>query len=439
MLKNRFLFLITFIVLALTGCAKRGTVTGGPLDTIPPLIVRSSPDNMSTNFSGREIRMDFSEYIKVKDINKQLIISPPMETAPDIVPMGSASKFISIKIKDTLQPNTTYSFNFGESITDNNEGNPYSQFKFVFSTGSYIDSLKLNGSIKDAYTKETDDFVTVMLYEANEAFNDSTIYKQKPRYVTNTLDSVTDYSLENLKEGKYYLFAMKDKGNNYKYDPKSDKIAFLNKPVTIPTDTVYSLKLFEEQSKFRAVKPTLISSNRLAMGYEGDARGINVSVKNPAGDKINTITTQFPEKDSVQIWMPRDIKADSLQVSVNRKEFSRDFWLKMKEMKAMDSLAVTAVQKGDINFRDKFAITSSTPLLTVDTAKMTLVNKDSTAVAFTTAYNDFEQKLEFDFKKEEDQKYTFTLLPGALVDFYGKENDTLTYNLSTRLLMAKAT
>ncbi|RZJ56491.1 MAG: hypothetical protein EOO45_28735, partial [Flavobacterium sp.] len=154
MLKSRFLLLIVFIALAFTGCAKRGTITGGPLDTIPPVILRSSPANMSTNFTGNKIRIDFSEYIKIKDVNKQLIISPPMKTQPDIVPTGSASKYITIKIKDTLQPNTTYSFNFGQSITDNNEGNPYSQFKFIFSTGTYIDSLTLNGSIKDAYNKK---------------------------------------------------------------------------------------------------------------------------------------------------------------------------------------------------------------------------------------------------------------------------------------------
>src|SRR5690606_10736213 len=139
---------------------------------------------------------------KIKDINKQLIISPPMKNNPDITPMGSASKFIRIKIKDTLQENTTYSFNFGQSITDNNEGNPYSQFKFIFSTGPYIDSLMLRGNIKDAFEKKPDNFVTVMLYEANETFNDSTVYKEKPRYVTNTLDSMVNYNLENLKEGK---------------------------------------------------------------------------------------------------------------------------------------------------------------------------------------------------------------------------------------------
>lgn len=133
---RRIYFLIVFLVVGfsvfMNSCAKRGTITGGLKDTIPPKIITSSPENYKTDFKETEIKIVFDELIKIKDISKQLIISPPMKTAPIIVPQGSASKFISIKIQDTLQENTTYSFNFGQSITDNNEGNPYSQFKYVF-------------------------------------------------------------------------------------------------------------------------------------------------------------------------------------------------------------------------------------------------------------------------------------------------------------------
>lgn len=435
MLKSRFTLYILLVALSLTGCAKRGTITGGPKDTIPPVIVGSSPRNMSTQFTGNQIRIDFNEYIKIKDVSKQLIISPPMEYPPDIVPTGSASRYINIKINDTLQPNTTYSFNFGQSITDNNEGNPYSQFKFIFSTGTYIDSLTLNGRIKDAYSRETDNFVTVMLYEANETFNDSTVYNERPRYVTNTLDSMVNYSLQNLKEGRYYLFALKDANNNYRYDPQSDKIAFLPNPVNVPTDTVYELELFAEQRAFRAVKASQISSNRLLVGHEGSAKGLQVTVKN--GDEtIPSITTALPDKDSVQVWVPRNIHtlADSLQVAVTHRDSVKNLRVKLKEMKAADSLTIAPVQKGTLHFRDKFMLTASTPLTKIDSTLISLIRKDSTAVPFTTAYNEFEQKLEIDFEKEEDQKYVITLLPGAVEDFYGKENDTLEIGLSTRTL-----
>jgi Bacterial Ig-like domain len=434
MLKSRSLVYILLISFLFTGCAKRGTITGGAKDTIPPTITGSSPRNMSTEFNGNEIRINFDEYIKIKDINKQLIVSPPMKYTPEIVPTGSASKYISIKIKDTLQENTTYSFNFGQSITDNNEGNPYSQFKFIFSTGTYIDSLALRGKIKDAYARDTDHFVTVMLYEANETFNDSTVYKERPRYITNTLDSMVNFNLENIREGKYHLFALKDANNNYKFDPKTDKIAFLNTTVSVPDSIIagYELELFKEKPAFKALKPSQATSNRLYAGYEGDPRGIKVKVRNGAGtEDIRSLVTQLPQKDSVQVWLPRGLPADSLQIQVTHRDSIKDFTVKLKELKAADSLKIEAVQKGGLHFREKFMLKPSTPIVAIDSTKIRLINKDSLAVPYTYKYDEFRQELEFDFAKQESEKYTFTLLPGAITDFYDTQNDSLKYNLST--------
>ena len=241
--KSIFKFLCLIFLVIMASCAKRGNITGGTKDTIAPVLKASFPKNMSTNFNGKEIKLVFDEYVKLKNINKQLIISPPMKRQPDILPQN-ASKILTIKIKDTLQPNTTYSFNFGQSIEDNNEGNPYSQFKYVFSTGPYIDSLKINVKVKDALEKKVDNFVSVMLYEINEKFNDSTIYKETPKYITNTLDSLKVVSIENIKAGKYLLLALKDNGNN-KFNPKSDKIGFQKQYITIPNDTVFEVELFK--------------------------------------------------------------------------------------------------------------------------------------------------------------------------------------------------
>ena len=217
--------IVILSIITIVSCAKRGTITGGLKDTLAPILNYSSPENGTVNFKGNEIKLYFNEYVKLKEISKNLIVSPPMDKQPEILPY-SASKVITIKIKDTLRPNTTYSFNFGQSIEDNNEGNPYSQFKYLFSTGSYIDSLSLGVKVKDAFEKKTPSFVKVMLYEVNEKFNDSTIYKESPRYITNTLDSLKSVVLENLKAGKYLLVALKDENNNNKFNPKTEKIGF---------------------------------------------------------------------------------------------------------------------------------------------------------------------------------------------------------------------
>jgi len=415
-------------------CAKRGSITGGLKDTLAPELISSFPENYSTNFTGNTILLNFDEYIKLKNLNKQLIISPPMKHEPIITPT-SVSKFVKIEIRDTLQPNTTYSFNFGQAITDNNEGNAINQFKYIFSTGPHIDSLKLSGRIKDAKEKYVDNFVSVMLYEVNDKFKDSTIYKEFPRYITNTLDSLRTFQFENLKEGKYLLVALKDKGGNNKFNPKEDKIGFLKDYITIPTDTVYEIELFKEVLPLKVFKPIQASGNRLLLPYEGKQEFKNskpkITLRNH-NEVLETIVTQFPKKDSLQIWY-KPLKADSLSLEVEKEKYNKKFSFKIKNIK-QDTLNIKAVQNGIINFRERFTLETETPLVKFDKSKITLTNKDSTAVDFTTEYDEFEQKLYVDFKKDPVEKYKMTFFPGALKDFYDKSNDTLTFKLTTKEL-----
>ncbi|SHG66293.1 Ig-like domain-containing protein [Flavobacterium defluvii] len=432
MFKSKLKYVSFLLVLLMMSCAKRGSITGGLKDTLAPVLVSSTPKNFNTDFKGDEFILVFDEYIKLKNLNKQLIISPPMKNEPLITPTG-VSKFIKVQIKDTLQPNTTYSFNFGQSIADNNEGNAINQFKYVFSTGPHIDSLTLGGSIKDAHAKYVDNFVSVMLYEANDKYKDSVIYKEFPRYVTNTLDSLRTFKFENLKAGKYLLVALKDKGSNNKFNPKDDKIGFIKHFITIPNDTLFELNLFKETLPLKVIKPVQASGNRLLLPYEGKQ---NFKVNTPKivlknnGQTLESIVTQFPKKDSLQVWY-KPLKVDSLQLEVSRDTYSKKFNIKIKDQKK-DTLSIKPVQNGIINFRERFTLETETPLVKFDKTKIRLVNKDSAAVDFTTEYDEFNQKLYLDFKKEPLEKYNFTFFPGALTDFYDKTNDTLSYKLTTK-------
>ena len=413
-------------------CAKRGSITGGLKDTLAPVLKYSSPKNFSTDFKAKEIILTFDEYVKLKNTNKQLIISPPMKHEPIILPT-TASKEITIKILDTLQPNTTYSMNFGQSIADNNEGNALNQFKYVFSTGSYIDSLSIGGIVKDAYEKNVDNFVSVMLYEVNDKFKDSVVYKEFPRYITNTLDSLRTFKLENLKAGKYLLVALKDKGNNNKFNPKDDKIGFIKHYITIPNDTLFEIELFKESQPLKVLKPIQASGNRLFLPYDSKQNFTNSKPKIVLRNReeiLESIVTRFPKKDSLQVWF-KPLKADSLSMEVSNDNYNKKFTFKIKDQKK-DTLNITAVQSGILNFRDRFTLETATPLVKFDKSKIKLTNKDSVAVDFTTEYDEFDQKLYVDFKKEPLQKYNFTFLPGALLDFYDKTNDTLSYKLSTK-------
>ena len=430
MLKNNFKYILFLLVLILVSCAKRGSITGGLKDTIAPVLKMSFPKNFSTNFKGNEIRLTFDEYIKLKDLRKQLIISPPMKNEPLILPTN-VSKYLTVKINDTLQPNTTYSFNFGQSIEDNNEGNPYSQFKYIFSTGAYIDSLTLGGTLKDAYNKEVESFVSVMLYDVNDTFKDSVVYNENPRYITNTLDSAKTFKLENLKAGKYLLVAMKDYNSNAKFNLEKDKIGFRKQFITIPNDTTYEVKLFKEVRPFKTFKPIQASGNRLFLPYEGKADKAKITLKNGA-EILPSMITKFPKKDSLQIWF-KPLKVDSLQLAVAKDKYKGDFTFKIKTLKK-DSLKISAVQNSILNFRERFTIETATPLTRFDNSKIKLFNKDSVAVDFKTEYDDFNQQLSFDFKKEPSEKYTFSIMPGALTDYLERSNDSLIYKLGTKEL-----
>ena len=422
------------LLVILASCAKRGNITGGAKDTIAPVLNASFPKNFSTEFKGNTIKLTFDEFIKLKDLKKQLIISPPLKNDLLISPQ-TPTKTITIKINDTLQNNTTYSFNFGQSIADNNEGNPYNQFKYVFSTGKHIDSLAISGKVKDAYFKDVESFVSVMLYDVNKNFNDSIVYKQMPRYITNTLDSLKTFRLENLQAGKYLLVAMKDYNSNNKFDPKKDKIGFYKQFISVPNDTVYELELFKENLPFKAFKPTQASGNRLLLGYEGNIKlkenRPKIVLKNKE-QLIPSILTQLPKKDSLQVWY-KPIKTDSLSIEVTQNDYKKSFTFKVKDQKK-DTLNIKIAQQGTLSAKNRFTLESATPLVKFDSTKMSLVDQDVKQVPFTTEYDEFEQLLYLNFQKEADKEYLFKLAAGSVTDLFEKSNTNLEFKINANAL-----
>ncbi|WP_410880984.1 Ig-like domain-containing protein [Myroides sp. DW712] len=431
MSKFRLYLFTCVLVLCITcfsNCAKRGYISGGPMDTLPPVVLKSYPENYSINFDKNEIKIEFDEFIKLKNANQNLIVSPPLKNNPDISPMGSPKKVMTIKLNDTLHPNTTYSFNFGDAITDNNEGNVLPQFKYIFSTGSYIDSLKLEGTIQSAHQLKTDNFVNVMLYDAT-TFKDSTVYKEKPLYITNTLDSLTTFSIENIKAGTYYAVALKQKTNNYMFNPDQDKIAFIQDTIVIPTDKKYNLVLFKSEEKFGAKRPAQISENKWYLPYKGNKEGVIVKVsKNDS--LVPSIYTPLIGKDSLQLWFPKVI-ADSLHIAVSKEDYSETFTVRPRvKMKEIDTLSITA-KNNNIDFNENFSLKSTTPIATVNKNLIQIINKDSLPVSFEVEEILTEQKIELRFEKNQEELYRIQLLPQALTDFFGYTNDTLSYALKT--------
>jgi uncharacterized protein (DUF2141 family) len=423
--------LLVFIGLVIVNCANRGTPDGGPKDEAPPKLVNEIPKNYTTNFKGKIIKIYFDEYVKVKDLQKQLVISPPMNTQPEITPLGSASKYITIKIHDTLQPNTTYAFNFGNSIVDNNEGNPYPYYRYVFSTGDYIDSLSVKGTIFDALKREPETFVTVALYEVDSTFNDSIIYRKPPKYITNTLDSLTSFSVDNIKAGKYMLLALKDANNDNKFQQKSDQIAFYKNFITVPTDSLFTLKLFTEERDFDATRPQAVASEKIAFGFVGDYTKMKINIKSETPEDFKYRITKDEKSDTLYYWYKPKLEVDSLNFKVAHLNYEKDFTAKIRKQKK-DSLTINVNPTGVIGIDEAINFRGTTPFVQFDVAKIKLIDKDSIKIDFTTKFDTLNNTYAINFKKKEDSKYALQLLPGAFVDFYDKENDTLRYGLSTK-------
>ncbi|MEM8927497.1 MAG: Ig-like domain-containing protein [Bacteroidota bacterium] len=425
---------IVFLGLALTAlwqCARRGTPSGGPKDVDPPVLLRTDPENLSTNFDSNKIRLYFDEYIKLEDVQNQLIVSPPLKNIPEIKPLGGPSKFIEITLKDTLKENTTYTINFGQSIVDNNEGNPNSFLTYVFSTGDYIDSLSLSGVVKDAYNRNPDQFISVMLYEIDSIYNDSTIYKYPPNYLANTGDSLPFFQLNNLKAGKYKLFGVKDEGKNYVFDQRADKIAFLQDTITLPTDTLLLLNLFKETPNYAASVPSYVAKNRIIFGYSGNGDSIKIKPLTQLPDSVTTTIKKEKDKDTLNYWItPTDI--DSIVFTVSNELFKiiDTFTVKTRKL-ALDSLTLIPSPSSKINYGQQFQIASSTPLVEVDTSLIEIMDKDSMLIDFSAQLDTIGNKVEVDFELAEEQSYNLTFLPGAFKDFFGAGNDTIGLRLST--------
>lgn len=426
-----YLFILALFSLSFFQCAKKGTPTGGARDTIPPVIVRSSPENYTTNFTGTEIEIRFNEYIKLKDLDKNLIISPPMENRPVITPFNT-SKTLKIKITDTLKPDTTYSFNFGKSIVDNNEGNEFNYFKYVFSTGSYIDSLSLKGNVRDAKLVAPEIPTTVMLYDANETYTDSLIYKKKPIYITTTQDSTGYFELTNLKAGKYFLFALKEKNIDYIFQPQDEKIAFLAQPVSVPTDSLYNLILFKERPDYKLMRPQLVAGNHIQFGYRGHADSLDIQLLYNVPEGFVDRKYRMEKRDTIQYWYKPNIEQDSLVFKVTHKGVADTATVRLKKL-YRDSLSITAVKTGTFKLKDTFKLRVSTPIESLDPSKFEIMTKDSIKVEPLVKKDSLYNLINVFFPKNEESRYTLKLFPGAVTDFFERTNDTLKFSLNTKI------
>ncbi len=234
-----------------TGCGQIGFPTGGPKDSIAPRLVSASPQPYSTNITGNKITLTFDEYVEVKEPQTNVLISPFPKKSPSI---DFKLKTVTVKLKDSLMPNTTYSINFGNAIVDINESNPMKNFTYVFSTGNIIDSFTLEGKVIMAETGKADSTLIALLYRNAD---DSAVQKRKPDYVAK-LSGNGNFIFINLPAGNFKLYALKDGDGGKTYNSKKEIFAFADAAVTVSAKTdpvILYASALEKESTATAPRP----------------------------------------------------------------------------------------------------------------------------------------------------------------------------------------
>lgn len=416
--------LISFIISA---CAQITAPTGGKKDINPPSITHSTPPNFSTNFHQKEITIYFNEWIQpLTNTKAQVIISPNIQPFPKI---DIARNILSIKFKDTLQANTTYSIYFGDNIKDNNEGNALTNFKFLCSTGSFIDSLKVKGSLQTTLDKIPDN-TYLLLYKEKE---DTAFTKKRPFYVSK-VNSDGSFSLENIKNGAYRIYALSDKNGNYYYDLPTEAIAFTDSMTTInnnidslqlelflPEDSVLRIYDFDKIVKGGILhlsfnKELSFNKDEITVTIPGNKSIIPIAIQDKTPKNMTVYLSKLStDTNTLTLVIKNNNKLiDTLHVRTESKHFKQPVYF-FNDTLAYKSLNI-------LENKPLKLIASYYSLEKPDSIKMEITDTANTKIPFTISREEDMQTYLFTAAWKPGMKYRLSILDSALVDLAGNYN-----------------
>lgn len=487
MKKSIYLALISIIILSIINCARVGSPVGGEKDILPPEIIESIPNNYSTNFSTDKIEIRLNEFIRFDNLQQKLVISPPLNEKPEIFVKG---KSIIINMgKQKLKENTTYTFSFYDAIVDNNEGNAIKDYEFVFSTGSWLDSLSVNGIVLRAFDLEPEkEGIEVLLYD----LLDDTVPKTTPPLYIGRPDEEGRFRINNIKSDTFRIFALKDGNRNHYFDQSGETFAFLDSTFlveasqeflrdTMAKDTLAAdtteidreeilpdvrLFLFVEDHSVQYLKnSTRETREHLQMVFNKPLKSKKLEIT-PIDFSITDqwfIKEEFIVGDTINLWLTDTtvsgldlitLKLDYLKKDStgNYIQFADTITLryippsgktgrgKQISVETQKTLLLTPSIRSNSQIvpNQKIVIESKTPVEIIDTSKIKLfLFEDSLKI--NTGYilgKDSLQIRKFRFSTEwqEAAKYQLFILPGAFTSIYNYNNDTLILDFNTRKL-----
>lgn len=423
--------LLMLTILTVISCARQGSPTGGPKDETPPVFLKADPDTLATNvdLNLQEATINFDEYILLKEYSKNVVVSPSFQIPPIVTPQALAKKYISIKFQEPLLPNTTYSFNFGDAIQDFNENNKLSNFQYVFSTGSFIDSLKVTGRVNSSYDFKLPEKILVGLYKVDSTYKDSIILQKKPYYIARANDK-GEYQLNYLASGKYKLIAFEDKVENVMYDYGKERLAFHNEPIELNANQQINLNLFNQKPAYRKPEASFKQEGLIVFKTTGATDDVTIA---PVGKEFKTAYIQkFPRQDSINFWF--NPKVDTIVGRSAKLNFKVQHKDQIDEVSALYSKSNTerklefkAINDQKLAPNKPFKIQANAPIKSLDLSKI-YVFKDTVSIPFKVSIDTVNaQNLNFAFEKNLDEKFEVNIYPNALTDVLGEKNDTLAY------------
>lgn len=424
------------IAVLLSACAQVVRPTGGKTDSNPPKVLKYLPENKSLHFNSKTFSMQFDEFFTIKDVSKQWIISPPLKNTPEYKIKG---KMLTVTIADTLKENTTYSFNFGKSVADVNEGNELNGLNYIFSTGDFIDSLELNGNILQAINNAPEKEVLVMLYEEAKCVSDSFPYKITPDYFALS-DAGGNYTIKYIKPGKYRAVALKDANSNYLFDSFEELFAFCDTLVNLISNATLNFKLFKEIEQKTYLKNksnseygcfTLIlnkPSTHLSIIPLHQIKNNQWALieKSKAQDTINIYLQDFTIDTLKFILKNNEVIFDTVEFPVFPKEKYTNKGKRAKESKVFVKLYPSnGIEK---DFNSPVSLTFNHPVNNIITDSILLVQGKNKIPFKISKVDSLGKKYTIDCKLLNDSAYNLTLLPGAVKDCFGFINDTVQSN-----------
>ena len=411
-------------IVLFAGCAIISSPEGGEKDLIAPEVVKTYPENKSVNFNQKEIEIEFNEYVELQNFGTQFYSSPPLKKR---ITQKLKGKKLTLTLDEELLPNTTYTFNFGNSITDITERNVQSDFKYVFSTGAFLDSLSIHGKVVDAFNGLPEEGLIALLFPYN--LSDSAVLNQKPSYYAIT-NKEGNFSIENLAIDTFQLFAVKDLNFDLTYTHGAEKYGFAEHTLIAGTPESFVLRTFFEKGGLKLLEVGQKGYGKLALGFN----------KPPANLTIDIAEIEVVSSIPTQNYVEGDFNGDTLFYWYNPKQYPEDLNFLFLNVHAdslqadsvrvllskatQEKLNVSLTSGGKINPTNSVELESTTPITTWNKEKISLY-KDSTSIPFEMTKID-GRHFGLDFQRKYGESFRLVAAPGAFIDLFNAENDSIT-------------